>query len=491
MPTKISQKIYRCCLRAVSPLHIGCDEDYEPTGFIVNEKVPQLIAVAPLALIRSLSSEKLQRLTQICAQGSVSSLIEVYKLLRDVQIVGRGVDVCSGFIGHYKKTLGISSRDEKRVQQELNRFAIPRTAFRTSDGRPYIPGSSIKGALRTAYLNLMENEKKLSQKKPYSDSNRLQYDLLNYTGIPDDPFRMVKVSDFNPVGNAQTRIVYAVNEKKTPSERKPRGLPLLMEVIKPGTLFVGQISVDSPLDGAGIRSPITLENLLKGASSFYANEKNRETKELTNIGVAPRQEQRSGDAWWLRCGRHSGAECVTVNGHRSISILGKRGERKISNHATTLWLASEHPRPKSKEGLFPLGWAEVMPLGEKEAEQLEAAENDFRKTDAISGKPVSVAIAAKADIVLKDALGKNEPQKTKKIEPTKEIWKAAYLTWEAGSGTLTASDGKRKAVTRMREIIPEGIAAELLKKGKKKRITTADVTVEPIGSFFKIVAIKG
>ncbi|NTU63262.1 MAG: hypothetical protein HGB05_07630, partial [Chloroflexi bacterium] len=40
------------------------------------------------------------------------------------------------------------------LKQELNKFAISRTSYTPYDGMPYVPGTSLKGALRTAYLNM-------------------------------------------------------------------------------------------------------------------------------------------------------------------------------------------------------------------------------------------------------------------------------------------------------------------------------------------------
>lgn len=35
---------YYCRLKVLSPVHIGCDEVYEPTGFAIDEEQKKLIA---------------------------------------------------------------------------------------------------------------------------------------------------------------------------------------------------------------------------------------------------------------------------------------------------------------------------------------------------------------------------------------------------------------------------------------------------------------
>jgi len=267
-------------IQTISPIHIGCDEFYEPTGFVLDENARKIIVFDPLSFISQMEDADKSEFSQICAKGTIASILEIYKFMQNKTAEGRVVDVCAGFLEHYKQTLSLSIRNPREIQKNLNSFAIPRTAFRSIDQRPYIPGSTIKGALRTAYLNLMESEKKLSGKGKERNARNLEQRLMEYNGIPTDPFRMVKVSDFVPVGEAQTRIVYGINKKKKPSDRDARGMPLIFEVILPGSAFVGTIAVDSPLPGAGIRKSVSMEKLLDSSTLFYANEKEREAKEF-------------------------------------------------------------------------------------------------------------------------------------------------------------------------------------------------------------------
>ena len=489
MRTQAKKEVFQCCLQTISPLHIGTDEVYEPTGFVVDASVPRLVVVEPVDLIKSLPAEERQHFARICAQGTIGSILEVYKFLRNRKLEGRSVAVCKDFVKHYQGTLSIPDRNERHVQQELNRFEIPRTAFQPIDGRAYIPGSSIKGALRTAYLNLMEKEKSLSQKNKSYKGDTLQYELLDYRKIPEDPFRMVKVSDFRPVGHIPTKVIYAVNEKKKPSERAPRGQSLLMEMIAPGATFIGEIIVDRPEQNAPIHRPVTMDNLLKAAKEFYNRERNREISELDFIGVNMRKIQLPEDVWFLRCGRHSGAESVTVEGHRNIRIMGKRGDRpKYLDHATTFWLASEQRVPKTKDNLFPMGWAVVAPLNDEMAQKCRDAEARFQQRVAAPLKKPKLE-EKKSDPSIEDTPSpKSKIIDQKKASP-KEIWNSANLTWDAGSGTLTAKFKDLKATARDKNIIPEPIQARLFKKGKKKPVI-ASVEVEAKGNAFIIVSIK-
>ncbi|MGD9157367.1 MAG: type III-A CRISPR-associated RAMP protein Csm5 [Desulfobacteraceae bacterium] len=349
-------------LKTVSPLHIGCDEIYEPTSFAIDEQAKEMVVFNPFSFISQLGEEDKSNFIELCARGDIGSILEIYHFMRNRPAKGRRIAICQGFLEHFKETLNILRNNENKIKQELNKFEIPRTAFRSIDQRPYIPGSAIKGALRTAYLNMMRKDKKLSTANKERNARKLEQQLMDYGGIPDDPFRMVKVSDFMPVGEIKTQIIYGVNKKKTPSERDARGLPLIFETILPGSIFTGTIMVNSPLPGAGIKETVTIQNLLKSSLIFYAKEKEREKAELSNIGIQSKdrsEEFRSkGNSFLIRVGRHSGAESVTIEGHRDIYIMGKKGEKKktYKDHATTIWLASESKKPSSENNLEPFGW---------------------------------------------------------------------------------------------------------------------------------------
>jgi len=486
MSMKSFKSVYRCCLQTVTPVHIGCDEVYEPTAFTVDEAQRHLTVVSPLRLIQSFSADDRTRFSAICRQGSVASILEIYKFLRHRQFEGRTVAVCSDFIGHYRSTLEIPARDERRAQNELNKFEIPRTAFRNGDGRAYIPGSSVKGALRTAYLNGMEQSKKLAAKgRPFKDQMQLQQALLDYRNIPGDPFRMVKVSDFQPVGPILTKIVYAVNQKKVPGNHQARGLPLLMEVILPGATFIGQISVEKPHPSADIQSPIVQDLFLQAARHFFAAEWERESSELAKIQVPTESFTLPKAACLLRCGRHSGAESVTVQGHRNIRIMGKRGERpKFLDHATTLWLASESRHPEITRGMMPFGWTVLAPLTTEIEEKCRQVEKAYFEKEGAYVSQSAAAPAAQSPTTAKTVEPQDSPPPIEK-----QLWSRASLTWDAGSETLTASAEGRKASTRDQNLIPTSLSPRLIKKGKKKAVF-ATVIVEPVGNAFQIVEIK-
>ena len=203
----------------------------------------------------------------------------------------------------------------------------------------------------------------------FPEARKLQENLLafQFNKLETDPFRMIKVSDFLPIGEAKRRIVYAVNRKKYPSTKEPQALHQILEIVEPETEFVGAITVTEPERAAGINKPIAMQELRKALHLFYQSEKSREDQELKGIGIAPVAMATNDSIQSLRLGRHSGAECVTVLGHRKIRIMqGKGNPPKEKDHATTVWLAANSKKPALNNSLRPFGWVTLEEIPEKE-----------------------------------------------------------------------------------------------------------------------------
>jgi len=367
---------FRFYLQTLSPLHIGCNEVYEPTGFVMGSQAKKLVVFDPLSFIAGLEAEDRRKFSDICRKGTVLSILEIYKFFQGKSAFGRPVHICDDFIDHYNETLSIPLGEEKRIQRELNRFLIERTAFKSNDGRPYLPGSAIKGAFRTAYLNAMAEKKNAPAPKEKGSAKELEKMLLDGGSFETDPFRLVKVSDFMPVGNVKTRVVYAVNEKKVASQYQAKGPYQILEIIEPGAIFTGQIRVEQPHSKARIRTPVSDGDLHRLSKRFYLQEKQREDEELKRIGISSlATELDDNNESILRLGRHSGAESMTISPYRDIRIMTDKGHKpKYLDHATTIWLASEFRKPTHKKNLQPFGWVKWEKMTDQQAVELEQKE---------------------------------------------------------------------------------------------------------------------
>lgn len=371
-------RAYKVRIRVVSPVHVGTGEVFEPTSFFVNEKEGYLGEIDFEKFWGYISNEDMIKFKELCREGNLRSLIKLYDFVDSLctrllekgieDFVLRKIDLCQGLLTHYKRVKSLVKKT-KDLHREFNRFTISRTAFSPNDNHPILPGSSVKGSLRTALLNLKKNNASGSSGEDYKkgrgyDSKRLESEILNYDPrrINQDPLRLVKLSDFRPITGTRTRVVYAVNMRK--DGERARGPYQILEVVEPGSVFEGEIVFGYPEEGSGIRVPVLREDVTGALEAFYSKEQEREEELLRRMDVDVPLFPGSGLP--LRLGRHSGAECVTIEGFRRIMIRGRGGQKRFDDHATTIWLASEEYNPLSTTALRPFGWVEIDMFTEEE-----------------------------------------------------------------------------------------------------------------------------
>ncbi len=363
---KSETRTYR--IKVLSPLHIGCGQVYEPTSFVIKEQEKVLVGFDPWAFLMSLSSGKREQYSAICKKGTVDSLLEIYDFInREAQsMVGVEAVLSSEFIKHYKDTL---------KNKNFNKFHIERTAFNSLDNSLYIPGSAIKGSLRTAVLeHRFKKRPFIPPGNPKKVNIALQGNLLG--GIfQKDSFSRLKISDFYQVEQVERRIVYGINKEKKPVVVTATPATPIFEVIAPGAVFEGTITIVK--ETSGMVKKVSFQEIETALVDFFGGECQRETGQAKAIGVSYSIQKNKGQIP-IRLGRHCGAECVTsVDKERKIKILMGPGlPPQTLDHATTIWFASSSKSPKSNNALQPFGWASLY---QPTAEEIAAGEEFRRK----------------------------------------------------------------------------------------------------------------
>lgn len=480
---------YYFTLKIRTPVHIGCDEVYEPTGFVVNEQQKELIAFEPEDFLGRLESSDLETFSRICIKGTLPSLVEIYKFMRLKKEHAEGwrVGLSDEFIDHYNKTLALKPNE---VAQALNKFQISRTAFQSIDNVPYIPGSALKGALRTAILN---SRNKGNTVPPFRRSSEMEAALLGGT-FATDPFRLVKVSDFVALNTVRQRIVYAVNRKKKPSEKEARGPYQMMEVVEPDAEFFGSITITQAGRNSGVAKPLTLPELHQALGKFYGAELKQEWNDHKQMScsVHTLNDMPQGDIP-VRLGRHSGAECLTIEGRRVIKImLGPGTSPKYLDHATTLWFASPTSNPSSHTELQPFGWAGLTLLeGVVALEHKEHLRQNYNtwigshRTSLLLFKERLQKMQRDKDAVAHSAAVLLEEKRKKEEEQRLHPWRRLYPILE----TIQDWGGLKTRVLEHEEFLQHNnsvelgeriakIATEIAKANKKKWEKAREIEVK-------------
>lgn len=475
------EKPLKIKLHVLSPIHIGCDDVYEPTSFVIDEARKKLIEFDPINFITNLTQQQRNEFETICTSDNLLAIYKFVKRVYNNKNPLREIDIVPGLVEHYKKVLAMSSYDNKII---INQFTMNKTSYNPQTNDVYIPGTSVKGSLRTAYLSYLAIQKNFSERK--EKAKDLENELLEGK-FDTDPFRLVKVSDFQPLETVRTKVAYGINKKKKVSDRETKaaaGPQQIFEVIESGSVFEGAININMPEKSVGIKTVIKEESLFAALNRHYKKLFDQEMLVLKDCGFNRIPTGTFGDrlgtsCFLIRLGRHSGAEAVTIENNRDIKIMQGKGQpSKTLPHATTLWLASETARPTSGNGLTPFGWAvlEVLPFDatkglfsrspERKTTALPPDDQTPKQTQSFSAEPVQ------------------------KIVPQQVTWQGATLTYSPGNKTLVATYQNKKAELQIgdkRSLVPEKLHKPLFEKRKGVKI---HVTVEPLGNAFTIVSIQ-
>lgn len=347
--------IYQFYLWTLSPVHVGSGQTFDPTCAYFDRQEEAVVYFDALDFSRALSGEQRHELTtriitKVTRENPGAMLRDVYRFVERLaprmQIPKRSMKVPVNMIGHFHEML---------QSQELAQFIMDRSIRDEGTGRLYIPGSSVKGALRTVWLEYLTSQR--SEKGAFDEKTILG------RSFHEDPFRDVRVVDFRSLErDVPGRVYYARNHKRQKAELKERdgSLHQMMEAIIEKACLSGQITIQR---SATVKRPVDLRKLLETANTRHEEmmkEESRLWAETLGQDYAPEanldklKASRNNPVYLLRIGKHSGAEAVTVNGYRRIRIMKGKKEAEYRDAPTTFWFAADDREAMS--GAKPFGW---------------------------------------------------------------------------------------------------------------------------------------
>jgi CRISPR-associated protein Csm5 len=205
-------------LTPLTPIHIGCGEDFEPTNYVIDGGV--LYHFDPTRL--ALTPRDRQRLIECAnerADAAIRAVQQFFHAKRsDCRQASRlAVPVAPGIAEWYGRRVGQVVQHEAGGRTVSSQLEIERTAFHPHTDKPYLPGSSLKGSMRTGWLNDLDKgspARRDPHERPTENSLALETALLGGS-FSSDPFRLVSVVDSSGT-DVQTRVVFAIDRRKPP-----------------------------------------------------------------------------------------------------------------------------------------------------------------------------------------------------------------------------------------------------------------------------------
>lgn len=323
-PKKLEFKI-------LSPVHIGDGSELTLFDYVIIDK--KIYKIYLNEFLASLSGEELQKLKEY--QQS-NKLIELRHFIK------KNVD-CERF-KEYEST--VSEEVKKIYDTKFNdiKNQIILNPFIRTNGKPFVPGSSIKGAIRTALLNYFDNGKGGFLK----NSKDLEGHILSATtknskgelkySMNKDPFRFIKVRDaMLPENSTEFKLI--TNYRLKNDKLEETGIQIIKEIIIPETEFEVEILIDETK-----HNKINFQLILEASDKFYKevlkSERERLFKDYKVIDEFYKRIEK--ESYLFRLGFNSGFESITLKNYRNPKNRGHRGwgfSKHIIEHKQTFgWI---------------------------------------------------------------------------------------------------------------------------------------------------------
>ena len=365
MKTKIRK--YSLDVTALTPIHItdGANDDMTPLEYVVTDE--NLLRHFNLsAFVSKLTGDELNEFTRIAENEKVS---EICGFIREFW--RKNPEICSelvkwscnaGDLGPFYSAIEEEQEEEKRL------FLKP--FIKTADTL-YLPGSSVKGAFRTALISRMLAEKpvaeSMNRKSNFLESKtigayRMDRSKKIIQDATRDPFKILKVADahFSKPGSTIRRVY---NLKTVPDKghaEKKTGDTFLMFAECMDEKVEGQVSI--VIDSRFSRFPnkigrsFSAEDLFQACKYFTRKLLEHEIdaffarfdKSNTNSDIADlyndflKMNEEKG-AFIMRIGRYSGRNSTSFN------IFNSNGREEPKSRNLVL----------DKGRYLPLGWLHV------------------------------------------------------------------------------------------------------------------------------------
>lgn len=237
-------KKYTFTLKPITAVHIGTGDALSPIEYALSKKDQKdiLFTFYPEKLVTLFTKEDREIFNKLIDQNNA---VDLRIFLTDKAKNKNYVQECINYIAW------ISEEFKKKYEETKNdkNNALEIATTYKANKRIIIPGSSIKGAIRTAVLNDSANK---VQNKDYReteqnkrDDRRFQQSMLNYYDAKDDPFRAISLSDVSFIAK-ENLIVSPMLLAHFNSDDNPVGINIYVEALK-GVLLNSDVSSDGEL----------------------------------------------------------------------------------------------------------------------------------------------------------------------------------------------------------------------------------------------------
>lgn len=344
-------KIYKLKLTAISPIHIGTGEDYEPINYIIDKmdvktadgkviKRDYMFVFDEMKFYSNLDNTKKAEFNKIVLDTSYDARFKLYGFIASNKVVAKKIAfqkiwVFPAVANEYYNAIGKVVQKEGNGNKVFNSFIVSKTYISPNKNKPILLGSSLKGSISTAY-----QEKLYKKIRNYEDVQNL---MLKPT--KENLFKNFLIADANPL-KAATFIDKAVNlKRKKATTNDNGGVPVKLQAIMQTSQFETQITIKDKLNFDEIMQSCN-EHYLPLFKSQFDYETDEFTRKSLSDNFVKKYEnfKLEKNQFLLKVGKYSGARAVTVEGVRNIKIMqGKNKPSRYDDEETTFWSINKLP----------------------------------------------------------------------------------------------------------------------------------------------------
>ena len=329
-------KNYKIKLKPISPIHIGTGEAYEPMNYVIDKGADDryyMYVFDEFKFFKELDDKSKEEFKKIASDATDVGILKLQKFIKENSSLAKEVSyykiqALKNIAEEYNEKIGKVVQREGGGKKVINQLVVEKTLISPNLKKAIIPGSSLKGAIATAFGEMLLKKSK-------------SYDTKEY-------FSDFLVAD-SEVIESHTFASVATNIKRN---REPRGqngsqgIPVRYEAINSKSEFKTTFTIKNNKFG--------IDELIKACNSHYmpifTSQFDYETDEFTREALSDKFIEKyehlklTDNQFLLRVGKHSSARAVTVDGVRKIKIMQGRGQKpKISDEETTAWLINKQP----------------------------------------------------------------------------------------------------------------------------------------------------
>ena len=394
-------------------------------------------------------------------------------------------------------------------------------------GKPYLAGSTFKGALRTALWSTLDRSRLPSSS---ADFRRFENEVGKLHGRPHDDFlRPLSVSDSAPVepdGALQAREIKFFNtlagnrpgwkdfSSKRNLDRFENTTGVFVEALRPETRLYLRMEIDGFLRKEPMRSlwPIPASkglddfSQLAGVVNAHSLKLARSEMEFfSRFGPATSrvaafysqlinggfdQVKTMPGAFLFRMAWGSGWKGMTGDWLDDRDLENVRRQKKLGKRDVPIFPKTRRLAMADGVPSLPLGWA----LAQKTPDRVFLEKASAALVPIVVFSPEAPREKKQEPVEKPAGTQGAKTQPVTQVPPEKqppaaETWEKAHLKWTPNDDMVTATDtaSKRKAMVKGKELVPDKYKNKMI---KQRKAVTATVVVEPLGNLFRIIDIQ-